>query len=67
MEERGSAVNRAQRRRLPSEIQAAAARAHCPDCDSEAEVTEPISGFYYLQIRHDDTCPWFNTYRKEQP
>lgn len=57
-------MNRGRRRRLPKDVREVADNAHCPDCDSEAEVTEPVPGFYYLQIRHDDTCPWFTTYRK---
>ncbi|HEY7053683.1 MAG TPA: hypothetical protein VH496_16340 [Mycobacterium sp.] len=59
-------MNRDQRRRLPKEVQAVLDHAHCPDCDSEAEITEPTPGFHYLQIRHDDTCPWFTAYQKEQ-
>lgn len=57
-------MNRHRRRRLPKDVREVADNARCPDCDSEAEVTEPVTGFYYLQIRHDDTCPWFNTHRK---
>ena len=58
-------MNRKQRRRLPPEIQAVVDQAHCPDCDSDTEITEPISGLHYLQIRHDNTCPWFTANRKE--
>lgn len=36
----------------------------CPDCNSEAEVVERFPGYYQLNIRHDNTCPWFTSYRK---
>jgi len=29
----------------------------CPDCDSEAALTEVALGVYDLEIRHDLTCP----------
>lgn len=64
MEEGSHRVNRAQRRQLPRDVRNMLPRARCPDCDSEAEVTQPFPGYYQLNICHDDTCPWFNTYRK---
>ena len=58
-------MNRSQRRRLPKQIRAAAAAARCPDCNSISDVAEAAPGVYYVQIAHDDTCPWFTAYQKE--
>lgn len=58
-------MNRAYRRKLPPEVRAVLDQARCPDCDSEADITEPIPGYHQLNIRHDDTCPWFAAYQKE--
>lgn len=57
-------MNRAQRRRLPREVRAMLPHTRCPDCNSEAEVVERFPGYYQLNIRHDNTCPWFTSYRK---
>ena len=57
-------MNRNRRRSLPKDVRQVADNAHCPDCNSEARVIETVPGVFYLQIHHDDTCPWFATYRK---
>ncbi len=53
-----------QRRESPESIRTVLSQSQCPDCNSEAEVTEPLPGFHYLQIRHDDTCPWLARYEE---
>jgi hypothetical protein len=39
----------------------------CPDCLSET--TYPIAdqfGMWHVEVRHDDTCPWFNEFNKRK-
>lgn len=30
----------------------------CPDCNAERRLIEINPGLKFLQILHDDTCPW---------
>jgi len=34
-----------------------AAGYRCPDCDSDAELTELTPAVFSLEVRHDETCP----------
>lgn len=64
MEAREHEVSREQRYELPESIRSALSQSQCPDCNSEAEIAEPFPGFHYVQIRHDNTCPWLNRYEQ---
>ena len=54
---------------LPEHILAAAAEAaRCPDCLSTT--TEPVKtprGTWYMEVRHDPSCPTMNKWIKENP
>lgn len=61
-------MNRAERRRLPKPIQTVANNLHtvkCPDCNNDARLAHDDElGLWWIQILHDDTCPWLTQYEK---
>lgn len=36
----------------------------CDDCDAYQTIDASHAPMFMLNVHHDDTCPWFNTYRK---
>jgi hypothetical protein len=41
------------------------AAAMCPDCDSDVALIEAAPGRYRIEVRHDDTCPWFSELKRD--
>lgn len=37
----------------------------CPDCQSENELEELAPCVFQLNVRHDETCPWYRAHRAE--
>jgi hypothetical protein len=35
----------------------------CPDCNADVEVTKVGHGHYSGEVRHDDTCPWYQAFQ----
>jgi hypothetical protein len=57
-------MNRRQRRAAPDHlVHAIAASYVCPDCPADTELLNPSPHVWLLEVRHDDTCPWFNQRR----
>jgi len=34
-------------------------QARCPDCNSDVRSVPSGDGIYWVEVLHDDTCPWF--------
>lgn len=61
-------MNRAERRRIPPAIRGIADTLHtvkCPDCNNDARlVHDDEIGMWWIQILHNDTCPWLTRYEE---
>jgi hypothetical protein len=52
-----------QRRGVHPGVLAIADGYECPDCNADTELVQVSPGVHVLEVRHDDSCPWFNQRR----
>ncbi|OBJ00234.1 hypothetical protein A5624_08585 [Mycobacterium sp. 1482292.6] len=62
-------MNRADRRRTkrrpPLSVRWVAANYRCPDCLSEtAQPVQDNAGVWHIEVRHDESCPWFTQLKR---